>query len=103
MSDSPFKKPMQLSHLLQNLVRKKGFAEQSSGEKLEQIWKTTAGQRVAERSFVRRLKSGVLEIGVTNGAILEELNCYLRHELLPAIQQQHPEPPIDSLKFVKVR
>ena len=58
---------------------------------------------MAAKSVVRKLRSGVLEVGVTNGAILEELTCYLQHELLPAIQQQHPEPPINSLKFVKVR
>ena len=103
MSHSSFQKPAQLGQLLQNLVRRKGLAEQSTGQELERLWKATAGERVAAKSFVRRLKSGVLEVGVTNGAILEELNCYLRHELLPAMQRQHPEPPIDSLKFVKAR
>ena len=103
MTSSSFDKPKQLSHLLQNLVRKKGLAEQSSGDELERIWKSTAGDRVAAKSFVRRLKSGVLEIGVTNGTIMEELTCYLQHELLGQIQEQHPEPPITSLKFVKVR
>jgi predicted nucleic acid-binding Zn ribbon protein len=103
MSHSPFQKPVQLSQLLQSLVRRKGLAEQSTGQELESLWKSTAGERVAAKSFVRRLKSGVLEVGVTNGAILEELTCYLKHELLPALQRQHPEPPIESLKFVKVR
>ena len=103
MSDSPFQKPARLGQLLQSLVRRKGLAEQSSGQELEQLWKNTAGERVAAKSYVRKLRSGVLEVGVTNGAILEELTCYLQHELLPAMQQKHPEPPINSLKFVKVR
>ena len=103
MNSSPFGKPARLGQLLQSLVRKKGLAEQSSGQELDRIWKSTAGERVAANSFVRRFRSGILEVGVTNGAILEELTCYLRHELLPAIQRQHPEPPIKSLKFVKVR
>lgn len=103
MSNSPFQKPARLGQLLQSLVRRKGLAEQSSGQKLEQLWKNTAGERVAAKSYVRKLRSGVLEVGVSNGAILEELTCYLQHELLPVIQQHHPEPPINSLKFVKVR
>ena len=103
MDDMPFGRPVQLGQLLGNLVRKRGLAEQSSRSELEDIWRTSAGERVASRSYVKRLKSGVLEIGVTNGAILEELTCYLKHELLPAIQQKHPEPPITSLKFVKAR
>ena len=103
MTSPPFGKPARLGQLLQNLVRKKGIAEQSAGQELNRLWKSTAGERVAAKSFVRRFRSGILEVGVTNGAILEELNCYLKHDLLPAIQQQHPEPPITSLKFIKVR
>lgn len=103
MDSSPFGRPTQLGHLLQNLVRRKGLTEESSGQELNRLWKTTAGERVAAKSFVRKFRSGILEVGVSNGAILEELNCYLKHELLPAMQQQHPEPPITSLKFVKVR
>ena len=103
MDDMSFGRPVQLGQLLGNLVRKRGLAEQSSRSELEDIWRTSAGERVASKSYVKRLKNGVLEIGVTNGAILEELTCYLKHELLPAIQQKHPEPPITSLKFVKAR
>ena len=103
MSGSPFQKPVQLGQLLSNLVRKRGLAEKSSHLELEQIWKQAAGERVAAKSYVRRLKSGVLEIAVSNGAILEELTCYLQHELLIAIQQRHSEFQITSLKFVKAR
>ncbi len=101
MNDSPFGKPTQLGHILQQLVRKKGLAEESTQKELGEIWTKAAGERVASKSFVRKLRSGILEIGVSNGAILEELNCYLRHELLPAVQQLHPDPKINSLKFVK--
>ncbi|MEZ6132923.1 MAG: DUF721 domain-containing protein [Planctomycetaceae bacterium] len=95
--------PARLGFVLQNLVRRKGIAEQSSGRELDELWKATAGERVAAKTFVRKFRGGVLEIAVTSGAILEELNCYLRHDLLPILQEQHPEPPITSLKFVKVR
>lgn len=101
MTRSPFEKPAQLGQLLQNIVRKKGLAEQSSGRELEDLWKQTVGDRIASKSHVRKLRSGVLEVGVTNGAILEELTCYLHGELLTAMQEQHPEPKIQSLKFVK--
>lgn len=103
MNHSPFSKPMQLGHLLQNLVRRRGLAEQSSGRELDELWKAVAGTRVAEKSFVKRLRSGILEVGVTNGVILEELTCYLQHELLQVMQEKHPDPPINSLKFVKAR
>ncbi|MEQ9406168.1 MAG: DUF721 domain-containing protein [Fuerstiella sp.] len=102
MSDLPFGQPARLGQLLQNVVRKKGLAEESNRQKLDDAWRKAAGQRVAARSHVRRLQGGILEIGVTNGAILEELTCYLQHELLPAVQQLHADPPINSLKFIRL-
>ena len=102
MNDSPFGKPAQLGNILRQVVRKKGLAEESSQKELSEIWARTAGERVASKSFVRKLRSGVLEIGVSNGAILEELNCYLKHDLLPDIQKLHPDPPVTSLKFVRI-
>ena len=103
MSPSQFEKPAQLGQLLKNIVRRKGLAEESSADVLTTLWKKTAGERISSKTHVRRLRNGVLEIGVTNGAILEELTSYLRHELLPVLQEQHPEPKIENLKFVKSR
>lgn len=102
MSEGSLGKPAQLGHLLQNLVRRKGIAEESARNELDNIWKTAAGDRIASRSHVRKLRGGILEIGVTNGAILEELTCYLQHELLRSVQELHSEPAVNSLKFVKV-
>ena len=102
MKDEPFGKPAQLGHVLQQLVRRKGLAEESAQQELNEVWKQAAGERVSARSHVKQLRSGVLEIGVTNGTILEELSSYLRHELLPAVQKLHPQPEIHSLKFTRV-
>jgi hypothetical protein len=100
---SHYEQPSRLGHLLQRIVRTKGLAEQTSGQELNEIWKAAAGERVAARSYVRRLRSGVLEIGVSNGTILEELRSYLQHELLTTMQQRNPERQIKSLKFIKTR
>ncbi|MCP4507620.1 MAG: DUF721 domain-containing protein [Fuerstiella sp.] len=100
---SHYEQPSRLGHLLQRIVRTKGLAEQTSGQELNEIWKGAAGERVAARSHVRRLRSGILEIGVSNGTILEELRSYLQHELLITMQQRHPDPQIKALKFIKTR
>lgn len=95
--------PARLGNVLNKLVRQRGIAEQSYGNVLDSIWKEVAGERIAGKSFVRKLRNGVLEISVTNGAILEELSSYLKHDLLQEVSRKHPEPPITSLKFVKAR
>ncbi len=103
VSESTFDRPSRLSSLLTRLVRNKGLTERSSLQELDSLWKQSAGERIASRSRVRRLNRGVLEISVSNGAILEELICYLQHDLLTALQQQLPQQSVKSLKFVRVR
>lgn len=87
--------------MLNRVVRQRGLAERSSHQALQDLWKSSVEARVAEKSFVRKFRAGVLEIGVTNGAILEELNSYLKHDVLETLRQKHPEPEIEIVKFVK--
>jgi|GEM_PF-299532 len=100
---SSFDRPASLGRLLDVVVRRRGIAEKSGQQELDIIWAEVAGERIGQRSSVRRLRDGVLEIGVRNGAVLEELSSYLKHDLLAAIQSSHAELNIRSLKFVRVR
>lgn len=103
MNGSSFDRPTALGRLLDQVVRRRGIAEKSGQQELNTMWADIAGERIGQRSHVRRLHSGVLEIGVRNGAVLEELSSYLKHDLLQTIQSRHPEFSIQSLKFIRVR
>ena len=103
MQGSSFDRPTSLGRLLDHVVRRRGIAEKSGQQELNSMWAAVAGERIGQRSFVRRLRGGVLEIGVRNGAVLEELSSYLKHDLLQTIQSKHSELNIQSLKFVRVR
>ena len=102
VSRSFFERPAQLGHLLADIVRRRGVAEKTATRELNTLWSQVAGDRVARHSFVRKLRNGVLEIGVKNGTVLEELSSYLKHDLLQAIQNSHADRGIRSLKFVRV-
>lgn len=103
MSDAPFDKPKALGSLLNGLIRRRGIAEESTVSGLADTWKNCCDERVAAKSYVRRQKGDILEIAVTNGAILEELTGFLKHDLLLQMQQAHPESNINSLKFVRIQ
>lgn len=100
---SSFDRPSSLGRLLDLVVRRRGIAEKSGQEKLSKMWAEVAGERIGQKSYVRRQRGGVLEIGVRNGAVLEELSSYLKHDLLTEIQSKYIELKIQSLKFVRVR
>ncbi len=103
MSQSSFDRPASLGRLLDQVVRRHGIAEKSGQQKLNAIWAEVAGERIGNKSYVRRLRGGVLEVGVRNGAVLEELSSYLKHDLLAEIQSKHVDLRIQSLKFVRVK
>lgn len=103
MYEAPYDKPKALGSLLNGLIRRKGIAEESSVGGLADTWKNCCDERVAAKSYVRRQKGDLLEIAVTNGAILEELTGFLKHDLLVQMQQAHPESDIKSLKFVRIQ
>lgn len=103
MYEAPYDKPKTLGGLLNGLIRRKGIAEESSVGGLADTWKKCCDERVAAKSFVRRQKGDLLEIAVTNGAILEELTGFLKHDLLIQMQQAHPESDIKSLRFVRIQ
>ena len=103
MTGSSFDRPIPLGQLLDQIVRRRGIAEKSGQQNLNRIWTATAGERIGQRSSVKRLRGGVLEVGVSSGAVLEELNSYLKQDLLSSIRTGHPELRIQALKFVRVR
>jgi len=100
---SSFDRPSSLGRLLDQVFRRRGIAEKSGQERLSAMWAEVTGERIGQKSYVRQLRGGVLEIGVRNGAVLEELSSYLKHDLLTEIQSKHIELKIQSLKFVRVR
>lgn len=103
MSHASFDKPKALGSLLNGLIRRRGIAEETTFGGLATTWKNCCDERVAAKSYVRKQKGDILEIAVTNGAILEELTGFLKHDLLRQIQQAHPESNINSLKFVRIQ
>ena len=102
MEDLSAGRPLRVSSVMRQLVRTRGITEESAKAHLDQMWKQTAGERIAKVSWVRKLREGVLEVAVRNGGILEELTCYLKHDLLTELQQKYPDQKISSLKFVRV-
>ena len=63
------------------------------------IWKQVVDERTAERTKVLGLKRGVLEVGVTNSALLNELVSFQKTGLLARLKAEHPEQNIKDIRF----
>jgi len=91
--------PQALGDVLSRLMALRGYGRVRGGQQLAEIWRTAAGEKIAARTRVMGLKHGVLQIGVSNAALLSELASFHRHSLLESLRQCGREHGIRDLKF----
>ncbi|MHC4876386.1 MAG: DciA family protein [Planctomycetota bacterium] len=92
--------PQPLSAAISELIARRGFARMQGNTQLAAIWKQVVGdERMAERTKVLGLKRGVLEIGVSNSALLNELVSFQKMVLLERLKSEHPEQNIKDIRF----
>jgi len=91
--------PQPLSAALSELIARRGFARVQGNSQLVTIWKQVVDERTAERTKVLGLKRGVLEVGVTNSALLNELVSFHKTGLLDRLKAEHPEQKIKDIRF----
>jgi predicted nucleic acid-binding Zn ribbon protein len=91
--------PQPLSAAIAELIARRGFARMQGTSQLVAIWKQVVDERTAERTKVLGLKRGVLEVGVTNSALLNELVSFQKTGLLARLKAEHPEQKIKDIRF----
>ena len=101
--ENAFSRPSRLGDVLSRLIRSRGLVETSAVEPLNTVWKRVAGAEIGARSTVNKLRDGVLEIAVSNGAVLEQLRSYLHQTMLEKVQAALPESQIRIIRYVRRR
>lgn len=91
--------PQPLSAAISELIARRGFARMQGTSQLVAIWKQVVDERTAERTKVLGLKRGVLEVGVTNSALLNELVSFQKTGLLARLKAEHSEQNIKDIRF----
>lgn len=91
--------PTPLSAAISELIQKKGLARVQGNAQLVGVWNSVAGERISSRTKVLGLKRGVLEVGVDNSALMNELASFHRAALLHKFQKEHSEHRISDIRF----
>lgn len=91
--------PQPLSAAISEYITRRGFARVQGNAQLASIWSKVAGESIASKTKVLGLSRGVLEIGVSSSAVLNELVSFHRTELLKKMQGEYPDHKISELKF----
>ena len=85
--------------MLSQLFAMRGYGRVQGDRQLGQIWREVAGPTLAAGTKPLALRNGVLNIAVSNSALLAELSSYHKPLLLAELQARHPEFKLRDLKF----
>ncbi len=91
--------PVQLRRVLSELIALKGLGRVQGNAQLQQAWQTVAGDEIGRSSRVLEFKRGVLNVGVNNSALLNELAGFHKQTMLENLQKQFAHLKIQDIKF----
>lgn len=91
--------PTPLSAAISELIQKKGLARVRGNAQLTGIWEAVAGERISGQTKVLGMKQGVLQVGVDNSALMNELASFHRTALLHKFKKEFSEHRISDIRF----
>lgn len=91
--------PQHVRKVISELIALKGLARVHGIEQIQQAWRTVAGDQIGRKSRVMELTRGVLNVGVSNSGLLNELAGFHKQMLLEQLQQQFGHLKIRDIKF----
>lgn len=91
--------PVPISEALADYIAKRGIAHSSVNSRIQTVWDGICDERFRAVTSVIRLYRGVLEIGVSSAAILNELNSFHYANLLKELRDRCGHEMIRELRF----
>lgn len=86
-----------MAEVMPQLMAKRGYARILSHDDFNDVWLEVSGP-LGRFSRPGRMRRGVLEIIVSNSAVMQELN-FGKRRLLKALQAKLPDQKLSGLKF----
>ena len=96
-------RPTMIRDLLAQLIRRKGLVDRSATKGLELVWNQAVGPELGRFSKPRKIRGGILEVVVSNSAVLEQLRGYLHQEVLEKLQSGLPDSEVRSIRYIRSR
>lgn len=91
--------PHRLGDLLSQVFAVRGYGQVQARQQLQAIWAGIAGESIAAATRVQGVRNGVLVVGVSSSALLQELESFHRSSLTARLKQDHADLGIRELRF----
>ena len=88
-----------ISQALSELIALKGLGRVRGDQRLIDAWKQAAGEKIAAQTTVQGIKNRIVQIGVENSALLNELNSFHKGSLLQKLQKEYGKQDVRDIRF----
>ena len=90
--------PERIADILAQLMARRGFARVQGAAAYQSAWNEAAGPLGAKHSRVGQLKRGVLEVVVSNSALIQEFG-FQKSDILKTLNRLLPDHGIKDIRF----
>ena len=91
--------PVPVAQVLSELIALKGLSRVQGDQRLTNAWKQAAGEKIAGLTTVMGIKNRIVQVGVENSALLNELNSFHKKSLLTKLQQEYGKQDVRDIRF----
>ena len=92
------KYPRKIGSIVNQLIARRGYAQVSANEQLQQLIGEAVGKDLAASVRVGNLKRGVLELYASDSVTMQELT-FLKRKILRSINKAMPDGGVKNLRF----
>jgi predicted nucleic acid-binding Zn ribbon protein len=94
----PVPQAKKMGDVVSQLLVKRGYANVQQASALDAVWNAAVGERFVTQSKAGQVKRGVLEVFVTNSAVIHELT-FVKAKLIKLLAVSAADHKIRDIKF----
>jgi hypothetical protein len=98
----PSPPPQDIGTILSRLFAMRGYGRVQGDRQLQEAWLAVAGPELSQGTRAMAIKNGVLQVGVSNSALLAQLVGFHRVDLLEKLKTGYPHLKLKDIKFKKM-
>jgi len=92
------REPQRVGNVVSQLLARSGYAQVQAADARAAAWKETVDAATATQTRVGQLRRGVLQIHVSNSALVQEL-AFQKTQLIAGLQQRLPALKLRDISF----
>jgi predicted nucleic acid-binding Zn ribbon protein len=85
--------------IAKDIFRRKKFLEKGRYGALEAAWREVVGDELAVRTHISSLRGGQLEVAVDSSVLLQELDGFMKTQILGALRATEAGRDVAGLRF----